>query len=206
MTGAFARLFVLFAALVLGGVVHAAEGGKGEPALNDEGLHVQPWFQLSFLDLRQDLQEAAEAGKRFAVIWEQRGCIYCRDMHAINFAIPAVNDYVRENFSVVQLNLFGSREVTDFDGQVLPEKDLARKWGVVFTPTILYFPETVDDGTKKPGKELAVAQMPGYFRPLSFLAMFRYVRENRYGDIHFQKYIAENLPALRQQVGGAESQ
>jgi len=200
------RDLVLAVGLILGaGLLHAADA-HAEATVNDEGLHVQPWFHLSFLDLRDDLREAAEAGKRFAVVWEQRGCIYCRDMHVVNFAIPAVSDYVRENFVVVQLNLFGARKVTDFDGEVLAEKDLARKWGVVFTPTILYFPDALDDDVRKSGKEIAVAQMPGYFRPVTFLAMFRYVREKRYGEVHFQKYLADVSDEIRRLDGMAARQ
>ena len=196
MIARLARLVAVIAALAVAGPLSAADTRQPVP-LSDDGLHVQPWFLVSLLDLR----EAQESGKRLAVVWEQRGCIYCRDMHEINLAKPAIADYVRENFAVVQLNLFGSREVTDLDGQVLPEKDLARKWGVVFTPTILYFPETVADGNKRSGKELAVAQMPGYFRPFHFLAMFHYVREMRYADIHFQKYLAEQTDELRRVLG-----
>jgi thioredoxin-related protein len=50
-----------------------------------------------------------------------------------------INDYVRENFRIVQLDLWGSREVTDFDGARLTEKALAERWGVTFTPTIVIF-------------------------------------------------------------------
>jgi hypothetical protein len=32
------------------------------------------------------------------------------------------------------MNLFGDVEVTDFDGTVLSEKDMAVRWGVMFTP------------------------------------------------------------------------
>ena len=37
--------------------------------------------------------------------------------------------------------MLGAREVTDFDGQVLPEKELARKYGVPGTPTIQFLPD-----------------------------------------------------------------
>ena len=197
---ALLRCLAVLAMLVLSAGAFAADG-KQAAAVSDDGLHVQPWFLVSLLDLRDDLREAQESGKRLAIIWEQRGCPYCRDVHEINFALPAVSDYVRDNFLVVQLNLYGAREVTDLDGQSLPERDLARKWGIVFTPTILYFPESVADGNKRSGKDLAVAQMPGYFRPVHFLGMFRYVREKRYADMHFQKYIVEQTPELRRIIG-----
>jgi thioredoxin-related protein len=198
---------VLVAALLaagptLGGWI-AAGPARGEapaaPIINDDGLYTQPWFLTSFLDLKQDLAESHAAKKRLAVIWEQRGCPYCKEMHTVNFARPEINRYVRENFNVIQLNLWGDREVTDFDGKALSEKDLAKKWGILFTPTIQFFPETPAETGGKPGNTVEVARMPGLFRPHTFLGMFRYVREKRYGDTHFQKYLLELDEALRKQ-------
>ena len=45
-----------------------------KPEMGDDGLYVQPWFLNSFLVLKDDLAEAESAGKRFAIIWEQKGC------------------------------------------------------------------------------------------------------------------------------------
>ena len=42
------------------------------PVKEAEGLYTQSWFQLSFLDLREDFNEAKAEGKRFAVVFEQR--------------------------------------------------------------------------------------------------------------------------------------
>ena len=57
------------------------ETPRVEPIKEDDGLYTQSWFQLSFLDLREDFNEAKAEGKRFAVIFEQRGCPYCIKMH-----------------------------------------------------------------------------------------------------------------------------
>lgn len=165
--------------------------------VNDDGLHVQDWFLHSFLDLRDDLKESQEAGKRLVVVFEQKGCVYCRDMHEVNLAIPKINDYIRAHFNVVQLNLFGSREVTDFDGKVHAEKDLAKRWGVVFTPTLVFLPPTLAEAQGKSGRDAEVARMPGYFRPLTFIGMFRFVKEQRYKDLHFQKYYGEIFDELK---------
>src|SRR6478672_6713009 len=51
------------------------------PLQTDEGLYRQSWFQLSFLDLREDFADAKAAGKRLAVLFEQRGCVYCASLH-----------------------------------------------------------------------------------------------------------------------------
>ncbi len=169
------------------------------PHMNDDGLYTQPWFMQTFLNLRDDLAEARNAGKRFVVFWEQKGCPYCKQMHTVNFARPEINDYVREHFSVLQLNLRGARGVTDFDGQTLTERQLALKYDVHFTPTIQFFPETVGNTSRRAGAELEIARMPGYFKPFHFMAMFEFVNGKLYERTSFQRYLHEKLAALHSQ-------
>ena len=161
--------------------------------LGEDGLHIQPFFMQTFLDMSEDKAEAETAGKHFAVIFEQRGCPYCREMHEVNFARPEIADYVASNFGIVQLNMWGSREVTDFDGEVLPEKELARKYGVAFTPTVQFFPDDPAAVEGKAGKEAEVARMPGYFEPPYFMAIFRFVREKAYEQSDFLTYARKAL-------------
>ncbi len=173
-----------------------AEGGV-EPAVSDDGLYTQPWFMQTFLEMRDDLAEAAGQGKRFAVLWEQKGCPYCREMHRVNFARPEINAYVRERFGIVQLNMWGSREVTDFDGNAMEERELARRWRVTFTPTIQFFPPSLADAGGKTGAAIEVARMPGYFKPFHFVSMFEFVYENAYADQHFQRYLQQKFADLK---------
>ena len=172
------------AAAVLTGVARA-----DTPVLTDDGLYKQPWFIESLLDLGDDLEAARKAHKRFAIMWELRGCPYCRETHLVNFAQPRISDYVRENFDVLQLNIIGSRNVTDFDGQELSEKALAAKYGVRFTPTIQFFPETARGLKAHQPTKREVARIPGYLRPDDFLAMFRYVRDKAYETKSFLDYL-----------------
>lgn len=167
------------------------------PEMGPDGLYVQPWFLNSFLVLKEDLEEASAAGKRFAIIWEQKGCPYCKETHLVNLAKPGINKYIRENFVMLQLNMWGSRKVTDFDGQELEERALARKWGVVFTPTIMFLDENVAKVGNRPGAKAEVARMPGYFKPFHFINMFQYVREKAYERQHFQKYIQAKAEDMR---------
>ena len=162
------------------------------PVLNDDGLYEQPFFVQSFLDLAEDLELAADSGKRFAVMWELRGCPYCKETHLVNFADPEIRDFVSGNFDILQLNLVGSREVVDFDGEAMEERALARKWGVRFTPTTQFFPETLDQVAGRKGNEAEVARMPGYFRPPHFLAMFRFVQEKAYETTGFNDYLRQS--------------
>ncbi len=166
--------------------------------IGEDGLHKQPWFSITFKDVREDIKSAADEGKRLAIIIEQRGCIYCRKLHETVLSDPEVANYIKENFKVVQYNMFGDEEVTDLDGEVLSEKKAIRKWGLVFTPTIVFLPEIAPkDGTLA---QASVSTMPGAFGKWTTLNMFRWVREKGYnGDEHFQKYHARIINELREQ-------
>ncbi len=181
------RLIAFAAALLLALPAAGAE-------LGDDGLHKTSWMRDTFKDLREDLEEANAEGKRLALFFEQRGCVYCTKMHEEVFPRPDIAAYIDENYFVVQLNLHGDIEVTDFDGETLTEKQMARKWGVLFTPTIMFLPEQVPEDVAAP--QAAVAQMPGAFGPGTTIDMFTWVAEKRYeieNGEDFQRYHARRI-------------
>lgn len=147
--------------------------------MTDDGYYREDWFLDSFLELADDRNNAAAAGRQLAVIWEQRGCPYCRDMHLVAFADHAVEAYVRAHFDVLALNLHGARTVTDFDGEKLGERQLAAKYGVRGTPTVQFFPDR-GDLSGKPPPEREVHRIRGYLPPNPFLAMFAFAGEHAY--------------------------
>lgn len=184
-------LFTLLTAVFLGNMAAAATVG-------DDGLHIQPWIRDTFKDLQEDLDEANAEGKRLAIFFEQRGCIYCTKMHESVYPDPELSDYIDENFFVIQLNLHGDLEVVDFDGDTLTEKQIARKWGILFTPSVIFLPEEVEEG--KTAIQSAVAMMPGAFRRGTTLDMFTWVNEKRYAldsDEDFQRYHARRVNERR---------
>jgi len=167
----------------------AVPRARAAAVLTDDGLYRQPWFLESFLELADDLQGATNTGKRFAIAWELRGCPYCKETHLVNFARPDIENYIKDNFEILQLNIIGSRKVTDFDGSEISEKALAAKYGVRFTPTFQFFPETATGLAGKPPEKREVARAPGYLRPDDFLALFRFVREKGYETKSFRDYL-----------------
>lgn len=184
-----ARAVTLLMALAFSQALNAAEVG-------DDGLHKEAWFTITFRDIADDIAQAKAEGKRLALTFEQRGCIYCAQMHEKILSDPEVRDYISANFMVVQYNMFGDEEVTDLDGETLTEKTAARRWGYVFTPTIVFLPEEAPEG--KTVAEAAVATMPGAFGKWTFLNMFRWVKEKGYErDEHFQQYHARIINELR---------
>lgn len=160
--------------------------------LGDDGLHKQEWFSLTFKDIAEDLADATEEGKRLAIVFEQAGCIYCSKMHETVLSDSEVTHYIRDNYKVVQYNLYGDEEVTDLDGEVLTEKAAAEKWGIMFTPTWLFLPEEADGS--EDASQVSVGTMPGAFGKGTFLDLFTWVRDKGYeGDEAFQRYHARRI-------------
>lgn len=181
------RLLTLVLALVLAGPLAAAE-------LGDDGLHKADWMRDTFKDLQEDFAEAESEGKRLLILVEQRGCVYCDEMHKHTFSDPRVKAMLEDRYFPVQINLHGDTEVVDTDGEALTEKAAMRKWGVMFTPTIIFFPASLDD-TQSAGAQ-AVTIMPGAFGPGTTLDMMTWVAEQRYLDQSeedFQRYHARMI-------------
>jgi len=180
------RILTLLVALCLALPVWAAEIG-------DDGLHKTEWMRDTFKDLAEDLAEANDEGKRLLIMFEQRGCIYCTKMHEEVFPDPRITDYINEHYFVVQLNLHGSTEVTDFDGTTLEERQMARKWGLLFTPTMLFLPQEVPENAT--ATQAAVAMVPGAFGKGTTLDMLTWVNEELYlnEDEDFQRYHARMI-------------
>lgn len=164
--------------------------------IGDDGLHKAGWMRDTFKDLREDLEEANAKGKRLMIIVEQRGCIYCLRMHEEVFVVPEIEQLLTDKFFVVQINMFGDVEVTDFDGTTMAEKDIVKKWGALFTPSIYFFPEVVEDDATVPNA--AVANMPGAFGKYTTKNMLTWVLEKGYQtDEPFQKYHARKFAQQR---------
>jgi thioredoxin-related protein len=139
--------------------------------LGDDGLHKQSWMRDTFKDLREDLDEANSEGKRLVLMFEQRGCIYCSKMHKDVYSRENVSNYIDENFFVVQLNLHGDLEVTDFD---------------------------VEEGLT--ATQASVSFMPGAWSAGTTIDMLTWVNEERYlldNGEDFQRYHARRINERR---------
>jgi len=163
--------------------------------LDDNGLHVEDWIEETFYDLREDLGDATAAGQRMLILFEQRGCIYCNEMHENVFSRENIAQMLDEDFFVIRLNLHGSLEVTDFDGEVMSEREIARRWGILFTPTLMFMPEEVAEDLT--AVQASVATMPGAFGGWTTYNMLTWVQDHGYDDDEgFQRYHARRLQEM----------
>jgi thioredoxin-related protein len=78
------------------------------------GYHEKPsWFKESFLDIREDIEEAAAENKRVLLYFYQDGCPYCGKLLRDNFADREIAAYSQQKFDVIAINMWGDREVVD---------------------------------------------------------------------------------------------
>ncbi|MDW4498438.1 thioredoxin family protein [Sulfitobacter sp. D35] len=179
------------------GFAIAAGRAAAEVAIGDDGLYEQPFFLDSFLEMGPDLDDAAAEGKGLIVIFEQRGCPYCRELHEVNFARPELRKHIEEHFVVVQLDMWGSRGVTDFDGEELEERALARKWQVNFTPTQIVIPAANAGAGKL--RDAEAFRLPGYFKPFHHLSGLEYVTSGAWREQPFQRFLQDKFAELQAQ-------
>lgn len=160
----------------------AAEGDLGAGMVNP-GYHEPPaWFKNSFLDLREDLAEAKADKKRLILYFYQDGCPYCAKLLSVNWQDPEIVRKTRDNFEVIALNIWGDRELTDFQGNPLSEKRFAEINKVMYTPTLLLMNEK---------GELAL-RINGYYPPEKFSAALDYVAQGKQGSMAFSDYYKES--------------
>ena len=165
------------------------------PAIRD--FEHPDWFKSSFLDLREDLSDAVAQGKRgIMVYFGQENCAYCEALIKVNFGQEDISEYTQRHFDVIDLDIWGSRELTDLDGDVYGEREFAILQETNFTPSILVYDQH--------GK-LAL-RLRGYYPPYKFRAALEYVADGHYQKESFRDYLARADPPPKFDVGDLNEQ
>lgn len=170
-----------------GSFEEAFELGFDDAPLLREIEHPE-WFKESFLDLRDDLEEARVDGKQgIALYFGQKNCAYCKALMEINLTKPDIVDYVRENYEIIPIDIWGSRILTLFDGSEITESELAARENTNFTPSLIFYDE----------KGGVAFKMRGYYKPYRFRAVMQYIVEDFYKRESFREYLERADPPPR---------
>ena len=165
-------------------LVYAKTEGELAAGMVNPGHKEQPdWFKVSFLDLFEDIEEAADNNKRLMVYYYQDGCPYCKKLIEDNFGQRDIADKTQQYFDVVSINLWGDKEVVVGD-KVYTEKQFAEALKVQYTPTLLFF----DENNK------IVFRANGYYPPEKFSALLDYIGKKQESDISYQDYMEKVNP------------
>ena len=177
-------LCTLLATLAVVNIAHASSEGELSPGMVNPGHAEQPdWFKVSFLDLFDDIQEAAEKDKRLMVYYFQDGCPYCKILLEDNFSQREIAEKTKQYFDVVSINLWGDKDVTVGD-KIYTEKEFAEALKVQYTPTLLFFNED----------NKIIFRANGYYPPEKFSALLDYIGQKKENDISYQDYMTKVDP------------
>jgi len=178
-------VFILFVALIVNAQqTYAKSEGELAAGLVNPGHEEKPtWFKVSFLDLFEDIDEAADNDKRLLVYYYQDGCPYCKKLLEDNFGQRNIANKTRQYFDVVAINLWGDQEVSVGD-KTYTEKEFAEALKVQYTPTLLFFNE----------QNKIVFRANGYYPPEKFSALLDYIGGKQEAKLSYQDYMAKVNP------------
>ena len=143
--------------------------------------HHPDWFKESFLDITEDVNEAADADKHVILFMHLNGCPYCYKMTEENFKNAPYTKFIKKNFDVIVINIKGDREIAFNENTSVSEKELAKRLKVRYTPTILFLNT----------KNKIVARLNGYRSVPDFKHILDYVSEKAYAKTTLAKYMDE---------------
>lgn len=138
-------------------------------ALPAQANEIPDWFAETFLDVREDVADAAKSGKRLMLYFWLEGCPYCKEFETVTLRDPAVAARMKREFVAVAINVRGDRETTWTDGARRSEKELTAFLKVRGTPTVVFLDE-------KAGVALRTT---GYLDPAQFGATLERARAPR---------------------------
>ncbi len=156
-------------ALLIGGVPAAAAVTPGQ-VTGGQKYDLPSWFKMSFLDMKDDLQDANAHGRGLMLFLHLTDCPYCARMLNENFREGANKEFIERHFDVVDIDIKGSRSVTWFDGRHYSEQDLAHILKVYATPTIIFL---------DPEGKIAL-RLNGFRKRASFRQALEYVQQKAY--------------------------
>jgi len=166
------RLFALVLAVAI-----AAPSRAQAPS--PHAIDIPRWFSETFLEISEDVREAAAQGKRVMLYFGQDGCPYCTALMQTNFSQRSITDKTRRHFVAIALNIWGDREVAWMDGRRMSEKALGRELRVQFTPTLLFLDE----------KGKVVLRLNGYLPPHRFEAALDFAAGLAGKGMRYDEYI-----------------
>jgi thioredoxin-related protein len=151
-------------------------------------LHDQPFFLKPPLDLDRSRRPAP---RPLAVLFEQKQCAACDELHLEGFKDPAVRT-LAARFDVARLELFGTGRLVTPAGTPATADEWGRQLKVAYTPTLVFFDAN--------GHE--VFRVEAYLKPFHLASALDYVASGAYrSQPSFQRYVQARAEGIRAAAG-----
>ena len=138
------------------------------------------FFEQTFGDLPEEMQAAREQGKiGMLLFFEAESCPYCQYMLRKIFNQKHVQDWYRERFVNIAVDIHGDVELKDFDGITLPSKVFSDHRRVFLTPVMSF----LDLNGIEIYRHLGMTKTPE-----DFLLLGEYIEGEHYFDTEFKVF------------------
>ena len=175
---------VLFAALLVAGVAFGAETEKRDPR--------EYFFTQTFGDLPEEMQLAREDGKLgMLLFFESENCSYCRAMLDKVLSDSHVQDWYRERFVNIAVDIHGDVELKDFDGITLPSKVFADHRRIYLTPVVSF----LDLDGREVYRHLGMVKTPE-----EFMILGEYIEGKHYFDTEYEVFAEQHGQGKRENI------
>jgi thioredoxin-related protein len=181
------RLIFLTLSIFLTFSLSYAEDKKVGKFLGGKTAPMPSWFLNSFLDLNEDVEDLSSIDKRLMLFIHQDNCPYCHKFITKNLSNEKIKQKVQKHFGVVDINMFGSKDLVSTNEDELTEKEFALKYKVQFTPTIIFFDEE--------GKQ--VLRLNGYINEKNFELALDYIKDKKEKHISFKEYVNQGKDKIK---------
>lgn len=166
-------LFILLTCIAVSGVSATGEvAGKVTGGISHE---MPEWFKQSFLEITEDIEEAADENKHVMLFFHLNDCPYCSKMVD---DLNNIKDKITPFFDIIAINIKGDREVALNDMQTMTEREVAQNLGIGYTPTMIFLNKNNE----------IVSRTNGYRRPAEFAKIIDFVKGKHYLQGDFVKY------------------
>jgi thioredoxin-related protein len=150
-------------------------------------LHREPGFLAE--PFRLASADRDPGGRPLLVLFEQRQCGACDELHLDVLQRPAVRAAL-QGFDVALLDVWAETPVTTPAGEASTSRDWARELGVAYVPTLVFF---ASDGGE-------VFRVEAYLKAFHVHAALDYVATGAYRDQpDFQRFLQARTERLRAQ-------
>ncbi len=175
---------VLLGALLLAGVAAAAETDKRDPR--------EHFFIQTFGDLPEEMELGREEGKLgMLLFFESENCSYCRLMLDKVLSDRWVQDWYRERFVNIAVDIHGDVELKDFDGITLPSKVFADHRRIFLTPVVSF----LDLHGREIYRHLGMVQTPE-----EFMVLGEYIEGKHYFDMEYEDFAEQHGQGKRDKI------
>jgi thioredoxin-related protein len=100
----------------------------------------QYFFEQNLGDLSEELDIARDDGKKGVfVFFEMDECPFCHRMKKTVLNQPDIQDYFKEHFHSIAIDVEGDVEMVDFEGNEMTQKEFASKNRVRATPVMAFY-------------------------------------------------------------------